>query len=274
MSLSDQVVAHLRAVDWPDYIVDKAIRRQGSVEEMIALIGRSMVPCVGGELQVDAGVEAGASKVGGLPDVPAGFAWPEDDQGEPMALVCQISLAQVAPHADTPLPPSGMLYLFSIYDADRAYSGEIEDWDTARFVWVPEPDVLTPAVAPEGLDPEEGIFAERAIAWGPSGVLEEVEDGNPRSLRFDNSVEVEIREGFRAAGGRALEVQMLGHPHFFDEILIEDYDMASEVLLLEVSGYTVADHAFGEGDFFVVISRSKLAAGDLGSARVVFEGGS
>jgi uncharacterized protein YwqG len=84
-------------------------------------------------------IEIGASKIGGLPDLPQGFEWPrwpgrpEDHEanaanptpmpkdyqdrdyrlGGPMCFLGQFRMADIAPHdAERILPPTGMLYIF------------------------------------------------------------------------------------------------------------------------------------------------------------------
>ncbi|MEZ4669411.1 MAG: YwqG family protein [Anaerolineae bacterium] len=60
------------------------------------------------------------SKVGGLPDLPPEFAWPEVD-GFVLDFVAQINLTEVKPFdKDDLLPSLGILYFF--YDIDRSLS--------------------------------------------------------------------------------------------------------------------------------------------------------
>jgi len=53
-------------------------------------------------------VPIGASKFGGLPDVPSTFEWPI--YGRPLSFFCQLNLADL--HLDIGLPTAGMLYFF------------------------------------------------------------------------------------------------------------------------------------------------------------------
>ena len=58
----------------------------------------------------------GASRLGGVPDVPAGFAWPRGANGEALAFLAQLRLEDVRPADPTGLlPGSGWLVFF--YDA-------------------------------------------------------------------------------------------------------------------------------------------------------------
>src|SRR5256885_11759114 len=136
----DEVVSALNARSWPDYVPDRLGARVGDA------VGPTLRPVVGRQA-IDA-VTVGCSKLGGLPDVDAAFAWPtEDDTDEPLALVCQLRLAEAGPASGGVLPATGMLYLFSIYDGDRAYGDEIDN-GTAKVIHVPEPGPLAPAERP------------------------------------------------------------------------------------------------------------------------------
>lgn len=58
-------------------------------------------------------IPVGASKFGGLPDLPDSFVWPRSDEGEPLLFLCQFNLAELAPYdRDALLPREGMLYIF------------------------------------------------------------------------------------------------------------------------------------------------------------------
>ncbi|HLZ81336.1 MAG TPA: YwqG family protein [Ktedonobacteraceae bacterium] len=64
----------------------------------------------------------GASKLGGVPDLPAGAAWPEW-KGLPQSFIAQIRLDDVSQYdTEKVLPQSGMLWFF--YDAQQQTFGE------------------------------------------------------------------------------------------------------------------------------------------------------
>ena len=97
----------------------------------------------------------GGSKLGGLPDLAPGTAWP-DLRGVPMAFVAQIRLDDAAPYdAEHLLPATGLLSFF--YDAQQQTFGAdpadragwrvvYDDGDRARLQRLPAPDAL-PAAA-------------------------------------------------------------------------------------------------------------------------------
>jgi hypothetical protein len=166
-----------------------------------------------------------------------------------------------------------MLYLFSIFDGDRAYGYEI-DATTAKLLHVARPGPLAVAEQPKGLT-EEGLFAERLLRVGPSMVTQERDEGRPESKRFDYEVERALDEEMALLGGVSCDVvRLLGMAHPFREETREVLDeLTSPRLLLYVNGYAVQRHAFGEGEFHVVVRDSDLAAARLDDAEILFEPG-
>lgn len=115
---------------------------------------------------------ADASKIGGKPSLPRGFAWPTfagreeycfkrddayDDDGEPvninrpLAFLAQFNMKDTAPmDKDGLLPQTGMLSFF--YDLETEPWGiEPEDKGSARVFYFPEVSDLSAADFPEGL---------------------------------------------------------------------------------------------------------------------------
>ena len=69
----------------------------------------------------DAQIAVGMSKLGGMPDVPTNFVWPEW-KGTPQSFIAQIRLDDAhAFDTDNVLPPRGMLWFF--YDASQQTYG-------------------------------------------------------------------------------------------------------------------------------------------------------
>lgn len=111
---------------------------------------------------VGAGQTPVRSKLGGMPDLPKGFNWPQW-KNKPLAFVAQIDLGEV-PHVDglLELPASGMLYFF--YDQERSTWGfDPKDVGSWRVMHVPKSALLTRAKPPAGLS-ADSIFAEKRLA--------------------------------------------------------------------------------------------------------------
>lgn len=97
-------------------------------------------------LYVDEG--AGASFLGGVPEVPAGFAWPSVDD-RPMAFLAQLDLAEL--HAARPLPwlpVSGrLLFFYDLVEECWGYEpGHSRYW---RVLWIPEGAAVHETSAPQ-----------------------------------------------------------------------------------------------------------------------------
>jgi uncharacterized protein YwqG len=99
----------------------------------------------------------GASKLGGLPDLPKGVVWPEK-QRQPQSFIAQIHLADVRAYdIDNVLPEAGMLWFF--YDSMQETFGE-SPADRAGWSVIFAEDVpLKRALAPAHLPPESQFHA-------------------------------------------------------------------------------------------------------------------
>jgi uncharacterized protein YwqG len=70
----------------------------------------------------EAQLRVGASKIGGVPDLPTGVNWPQW-KGVPQSFIAQVSLDEVCQYdTDKLLPPQGVLWFF--YDAKQETYGE------------------------------------------------------------------------------------------------------------------------------------------------------
>src|SRR5882762_7424150 len=69
--LKGKVLDHLRAKsNWPDYIWEG----MKDIDGLIAAVGKTLVPVIGGRMTDEPPSARNTSKVGGVPDVPNGFA--------------------------------------------------------------------------------------------------------------------------------------------------------------------------------------------------------
>ncbi len=95
-------------------------------------------------------VEVGASKLGGVPDLPVGIVWPEW-KGVPQSFLAQIRLADVHAHDIAgALPEQGMLWFF--YDAQQeTYGADPADKGGWTVLFVEKPAKLQRTGAPATL---------------------------------------------------------------------------------------------------------------------------
>lgn len=267
----DELARALNGREWPGYVTEQLGPNVGDV------VMPYLRPVIGAAMgsPTESGLPLGVSKVGGLPHVDDSFAWPvEEGTDEPLALVCQVNLDEARRTAVAGGETlRGMLYLFSIYDSDRAYGYEI-DSTAAKLLHVPEPGPLAVAPRPDGLT-DDGVFEERELRLGPSLLAEEQDEDGMTSKRFDYEVEKAVDQALETLGGVPCDViRLLGSPHPFREETQEIVgELESPRLLLYVNGYAVQRYAFGEGDFHLVLEQSVLEAGGLGEAEILFEPG-
>ncbi|HEY6944470.1 MAG TPA: YwqG family protein [Candidatus Acidoferrum sp.] len=86
----------------------------------------------------------GASKLGGLPDLPANIAWP-NREGAPLAFIGQINLREIP--SPSPLSQDGIVSFF--YDnAQSAWGFDPKDQSSFRVLFFPMPDELRRAHSP------------------------------------------------------------------------------------------------------------------------------
>lgn len=111
----------------------------------------------------DSKLALGASRLGGVPDLPEGFVWPEW-KGVSLAFIAQINLSEVAAAAPSSLlPANGVLTFF--YDAEQEACGSSEDrgsWQVFYHAELP----LRRTALPEKL-PVDGRFASCRLVVSP-----------------------------------------------------------------------------------------------------------
>jgi uncharacterized protein YwqG len=115
----------------PDGGAAAALRRAGIAQaDALARLAEPSIRIAARRTAADA-LPLGASRFGGAPDVPSGFAWPERD-GSPLAFLAQIDLSELQAPA---LPASGWLLFF--YDAaGQPWGFDPKDAGGARVVHV------------------------------------------------------------------------------------------------------------------------------------------
>jgi uncharacterized protein YwqG len=113
----------------------------------------------------------GAAKLGGLPDLPAGAAWPQW-KGAPLGFIAQIHLDELRAYpVAKALPDSGWLYFF--YDArQQAFGDKPDDRGAWQVIYQPGAAAsgLARQVAPGGL-PAESHFKPRAVEYSVEWTL-------------------------------------------------------------------------------------------------------
>lgn len=173
----------------------------------------------------------GASKVGGLPDLPPEIRWPEWN-GVPLSFVAQIHLPDIASYdREGALPHTGMLSFF--YEAeeqpwgyDPAHQGGCrvlyDNGDSSRLRRTPAPATLparsrfTPAAVEFSLeftlpDIESPVFEQLGLTWETmyaNSATPELREEGERYLQLCQ----ELAKLYERKGERYLRHRLLGHP--------------------------------------------------------------
>ncbi len=139
-------------------LFDETLKRHG-LEGHAASLARLTLPAYRLETSEDVG-PPGTTRLGGLPDLPAGVEWPQDD-GLLYTFVAQVDLAALRPLPGVPLPREGLLSFFA---------GDLEiASDPGGTVLYSRGPVRTVAVPDDAefLDEDEELFDARGARWTP-----------------------------------------------------------------------------------------------------------
>lgn len=184
----------------------------------------------------------GASKLGGCPDVPAGFEWPrfkgaEDiveperaDMERPLAFMVQLDMAEIAAcDGSGLLPKAGHLAFF--YDDEGQCWGELEHKGCARVFYFPPGTPLMRMVQPGDIETMHGLpELELSITCSPYATrpdsvnLPEALDGELGKLPV--SAIAEISEVLWPSEGR-YRCQLLGWPTLIHDPMEKECQMRS-----------------------------------------------
>ena len=162
----------------------------------------------------EAALSVGASKLGGLPDMPDGTAWPQW-KGMPMAFLAQIRLADAHPYdSEGLLPATGMLSFF--YDAtQQTFGGDPADRGGWSVQFVPAGAVLQRQSAPSAL-PATARFHACAITFSSELTAPQELTTDAPDLTWSDADQTKYEsflEQFTSAEDRAQpHDRLLGHP--------------------------------------------------------------
>ena len=114
-------------------------------------------------------ISMGASRIGGIPDVPPEFKWPERNE-VPQSFIAQLYLDEVHPYdTNGALPSSGMLWFF--YDAKQeAYGADPSDHGGWRVMFSDDYSELQRIATPTRL-PAESQFKACSVSFASEVTL-------------------------------------------------------------------------------------------------------
>ncbi len=156
----------------------------------------------------------GASRFGGLPDLPAELAWPECDAG-PIPFVAQVNLSGLPSSLGRELlPERGMLYFFyGCPEGDLLFPGEEDEvGGGVRVLFAETADDLSRAELPDGLDDEYGMMEESHVLQF-YGCNTFVDREHPVWQRYGHEFGPDLPELSVPWGDDSPHFQVLGHPH-------------------------------------------------------------
>jgi|GEM_PF-445153 len=191
----------------------------------------------------------GQSKIGGLPDLPPGSAWPEQE-GKPLWFLAQINLSEIA---DWRLPPAGLLSFFHSPGAG------------CRVQFTEPGQPLARAVPPDGV-PLEPPLGECALQFGlvltlPAWDSPPVQSLGLSAMQLEGYEEIE-RLLYESSGGFP-DHQLLGHPRVVRGDMSPDLpqELGKWTLLLQLaSDHATARHWGESGSLYFWIPASDLSA--------------
>ncbi len=262
-----------------------------SIRDVPGSIVDALTPLIKNVIYIDADLEqknikTGQSKIGGLPDVPEGFIWFRNMNGEPLSFLMQINFAEIhGLDSKNIFPENGIMYIF--------YDIENQPWDIGDYggkgfkVYYCDDDVseLSPARFPEEYDTEDCCFCgfadtncvldERAVKFFretdlpayedyislpdvPQISPEEYENAKLSVLGYDF---FEYSENYFKLGGYSDVIQ-----HGLSDIFGEDY-----IQLCQLSTFDSGKRGFMFGDggnLYFYISQSNLAKKHFGSVKI------
>jgi hypothetical protein len=150
----------------------------------------------------------GVSRVGGLPDLPSDWTYPQNGDGRHLVFICQINWAEVPP--TPPLPARGILYCF-VEDDDNA--GAVRHrilFDEGDPAWLRRASL--PRHAAWCLDGRNRLAVPHAVEFARAISLPGAQDRwTARHLKLEGEAHAKYRKLLRALS-RGQDGQLLGYP--------------------------------------------------------------
>jgi len=174
-------------------------------------------------------ISTGTSKLGGLPDLPPGLAWPTWKTGY-LTFVAQVNLAEL-PGSEL-LPNVGMLSFF--YDPDQsAWGFDPQHKEGFRLWYFPEVSQLIRTA-----ESEPSTFPCAQLSFEPFLSLPDPSAKSARDLLLERKDREQYRNFLGKRAGPAPQHQVHGWPHIIqDEMELECQLVTNGLYLGDLSGY-------------------------------------
>jgi uncharacterized protein YwqG len=216
----------------------------------------------------------GASKLGGLPDLSAGVAWPMW-KDLPMSFIAQFRLADLRPYdVEKALPPRGMLYFF--YDAKQETYGhtgaERGGW---KVIYQADPvPQLQRTAAPQNLPPE-ARFGARSAAFSSKITLPQWQKVFLKNANWKPEEEEtysQFMADFPAGDDAPYRNHLLGHPDELQDDMHLEVHMAAHGVdpKSQWAAQSMAEPALGWRLLFQVDSDERVGMKWAGTGRLYY----
>lgn len=203
-------------------------------------------------------MQLGKSRFGGLPDVPAGFRWPQRNVGE-YKFLGQIALRDL-PLFDIELPRSGLLSLFYAYHDDGDVEGLGDKFVLAKVF--SEGIALSPMTPPSGLPQQVslGLTFEASVDVPHSQEQVQYWPFDRAEADYFGLIKDKLNPG---------DAQLFGYPYMCT--LGDDPTPGPDwVPFLSVYSINKLGWCWHDGDWLrIFIRRQDLAAGDFSTLETV-----
>lgn len=191
-------------------------------------------------------IPLGASKMGGLPDLPDGVEWFRHKlTNNPLSFVCQINFAETMPYDQAhKLPDHGILYFFYDASMDMPWGFDPNDGD-GRVLYYYEGDLsnLKQASAPDDLEEPGSIFTPAKMKFESSIDFPDLESSVGEKLPLkegDVNKYYEMLDGISEPGNK-----LLGHSNNIQGGMELECELVSNNLYCGNSSGYVEGHARG-----------------------------
>lgn len=189
----------------------------------------------------DKNIKVGKSKIGGKPDLPQDFEWPEAN-GKPMLFCAQYNLSELAKYdIENILPPKGFFYIF--LSTDQEWNDGFGINQPFKFLYSKNENVIRTDL-PDELDDSQ-TFKEALIEYFEFYTLPD--DENYRLIDFDEKYHDFYFDFYQPTGDYIVDElytdsigfhQILGYDRAIQSSVV--YDFASKELGLY--GVDVSEH--------------------------------
>ncbi|GCE09097.1 YwqG family protein [Dictyobacter aurantiacus] len=215
----------------------KALKKAGleRLADSVQVLVQPAISLKAAPVKDEAGLKAGISKIGGIPDLPQGQQWPMKKDA-PLSFVAQIRLDEVAPYdTNHRLPQQGMLWFF--YDAKQETYGE-DPQDAGGWSVLYSSDIqhLQPARVPTSL-PQEARFKTSTVGFDAMSTMSQQPQLEIADLAWNNDDQAKYDTVYASFTGKPSTQphhQMLGYP----ETLQDDMRLQCQMM---TNGITDAD---------------------------------